>query len=203
MKSFLVTAPLLKLLLQVQEHLKGSSIDTLRINSTTIKFLDSQEDQVSVDFAPELRGEPSEADRMLLYVQDLYKRGDSHERLDPIEGENWEQQMDYLCIRLQLCQLDRVTLLQHYYRLGERIAIYNWNTYTRQEMKDRFTSGKYKKAVRTARWIYAFYQIRGVHNLLVSDYISAYAILVMTKENFELLLEKATKRRDEEMKLSS
>ncbi|CAG8648929.1 17394_t:CDS:1, partial [Racocetra fulgida] len=140
---------------------------------------------------------------MLLYVQDLHKRGDSHKRLDPIEGENWGQQMDYLCIRLQLCRLDRVTLLQHYYQLGERMAIYNWNTYARQEMKDRFTSGKYKKAVRTARRIYALYKIRGVHNLLVSDYISAHAILVMTKENFELLLEEATKGRDEEMELSS
>ncbi|CAG8703274.1 1236_t:CDS:1, partial [Racocetra fulgida] len=96
------TAPLLKLLLQVQEHLKGSSVDTLRISSTTIKFLNSQGDQVSVDFAPELRGELSEADRMLLYIQDLHKRGDSHEMLDPIEEENWGQQMNYLCIRLQL-----------------------------------------------------------------------------------------------------
>ncbi|CAG8755122.1 17664_t:CDS:1, partial [Racocetra fulgida] len=197
------TAPLLKLLLQVQEHLKGSSVDTLQITSTTIEFLDNQGDQVSVDFAPELRGEPSEAERMLLYVQDLHKRGDSHVMLDPIEGENWDQQMDYLCIRLQLCRLDRVTLLQYYYRLGERMAIYNWNTYARQEMKDRFTPGKYKKAVRIARRVYTLYQIRGVHSLLISDYISAYAILVMTKENFELLLEEATKGRDEERELSS
>ncbi|CAG8671218.1 16602_t:CDS:2, partial [Racocetra persica] len=68
------------------------------------------------------KGELSEADRMLLYVKDLYKKGDLHVMLDPIKEENWDQQIDYLCIRLQLCQLDRVTLLQYYYQLEERMA---------------------------------------------------------------------------------
>ncbi|CAG8848687.1 16596_t:CDS:1, partial [Racocetra persica] len=90
-----------------QDYLKGSLVDTLRITSTTIKFLDNREDQVSVDFVPELRRESSEADHMLLYVKDLYKKGDSYIMLGPIEEENWDQQIDYLCICLQLCRLDR------------------------------------------------------------------------------------------------
>ncbi|CAG8834723.1 10756_t:CDS:1, partial [Racocetra persica] len=153
-------------------------------------------DQVPVDFAPELRGEPSEADRMLLYVKDLHKKDDSHVMLDSIKGENWDQQIDYLCIRLQLCRLDRVILLQYYYQLEEKMAIYKWNTYAKQEIKDRFTSSRYKKVLRIARRVYAFYQIHSVYSLLISDYISAYAILEMTKENFESLLEEAKKGRD-------
>ncbi|CAG8737079.1 20879_t:CDS:1, partial [Racocetra persica] len=47
--------------------------------------------------------------------------------------------------------------------------------------------------------VYALYQIRGIHSLLISDYIFAYAILEMTKENFELLLEEAKRGRDEKM----
>ncbi|CAG8847980.1 21116_t:CDS:2, partial [Racocetra persica] len=45
-ESFLVTTPLLKHILQVQDYLKGSTVDTLRITSTTIEFLDNQGDQV-------------------------------------------------------------------------------------------------------------------------------------------------------------
>ncbi|CAG8836827.1 22445_t:CDS:2, partial [Racocetra persica] len=119
-------------------------------------------------------GEQSEADRMLLYVKDLHKKGNSYVMLGPIEGKNWDQQIDYLCICLQLCRLDRVILLQYYYH-------------------------RYKKALRIAHQVYALYQIHDVHSLLIFDYISAYAILEMTKENFELLLEEVKRRCDEKI----
>ncbi|CAG8693081.1 871_t:CDS:2, partial [Racocetra fulgida] len=71
-----------------------SSVDTLRIKTTIVEFLDK--------YAPEL----VERERMPLYIEDLYRLGDPTRELDPIERQNWKQEMDYFCIRIQLCRLD-------------------------------------------------------------------------------------------------
>ncbi|CAG8776935.1 27514_t:CDS:2, partial [Racocetra persica] len=150
-----------------------SSVHTLRITATTIEFLDNQENQVQIEYAPEL----VEGDRMPLYIEDLHRLGDPVKELD---------------------QLDPVTLLQYYYQLGERMAVYNWNSYVREEMKDQFTSGKYRNALRTARRVYTLYNIRGVHNLLVTQHLSANILHAMNKANFNTLCEEAKKGLEKE-----
>ncbi|CAG8756268.1 20214_t:CDS:1, partial [Racocetra persica] len=51
---FQVTVPILKLLLHLQKYIKESSVESLCITDSTIKFLDRQEDQVPINLAPEI-----------------------------------------------------------------------------------------------------------------------------------------------------
>src|SRR5690242_7275271 len=103
---------------------------------------------------------------MPLFIEDLHRIGNPMIEIEKAEGENWSQQMDYVCIRLQFCRLDRATLLRYYYQLGEKLAEYNWNAYAKKEMRDRFTPGRFKNALRVARRTFALYHVRGAHNLL-------------------------------------
>ncbi|CAG8804647.1 13822_t:CDS:1 [Racocetra fulgida] len=190
MEPFQVTAPILKLLLRLQKYIKESSIESLCITDSTIEFLDRQGDQVPINLAPEINDDLLET-RMPLFIEDLHRIGDPAKELCKVEGTSWNQQMDYLCIRIQLCRLDRATLLQHYYQLGERLAMHNWDEEVKREMKDRFTYRSYKNALRITRRVYSLYYIRGAHNLLTTCHLSANILLEMNIGNFNVLLEEA------------
>ncbi|CAG8835463.1 16645_t:CDS:1, partial [Gigaspora margarita] len=146
---------------------------------------------VEVNFAPDPAKGSSEGSRMPLFHEDLQRIGYSAMKLEKVEGEDWKQQMDYLCIRIQLCRLNWVMLLQYYYLLREKLAMYNWNAYAKHEMMDRFATNKFKSAWRITHRVFSLYQTSGIHNLLISHYLSANALLVMTKEGFTSLLEEA------------
>ncbi|CAG8778186.1 4299_t:CDS:1, partial [Racocetra fulgida] len=120
------------------KYIKESSVESLCIIDSTIEFLDKQGDQVPINLVLEINDDLLET-RMPLVIEDLHRISDPAKELCKIEGTSWNQQMDYLCIQIQLCRLDRTILLQHYYQLGERLAIYNWSEEVKREMKDRFT----------------------------------------------------------------
>ncbi|CAG8691363.1 3716_t:CDS:2, partial [Racocetra fulgida] len=164
-----VSAPILKLLLKLQRSIRGSSVEVLSITNNTFEFLNDQRKQVQVSFAPDINKE-------LI--------GNPMTRINKVESETWSQQMDYLCIRLQFCRLDRATLLRYYYQLGE---------------KNRFTSGHFKNALKVARRAFALYHTRDAHNLLTTHHLSANALLVMSTENFNILLKEAWKGSQEEI----
>ncbi|CAG8700974.1 4669_t:CDS:2, partial [Racocetra persica] len=128
---------------EVEDDQRKQLLELLRENpdlcaqdiSNTIEFLDRQGDQVPINLAPEINDDLLET-RMPLFIEDLHRIGDPAKELCKVEGTSWNQQMDYLCIQIQLCQLDRAILLQHYYQLGERLAMHNWDKEVKREMKD-------------------------------------------------------------------
>ncbi|KAF0332813.1 hypothetical protein F8M41_024216 [Gigaspora margarita] len=199
MESFQVTTPFLRIINQLQRYIRESHVATLHITNATIEFFNAQGDRVEVNFAPDPAKGSSEGSRMPLFHEDLQRIGYPAMELEKVEGEDWKQQMDYLCIRIQLCHLNRVMLLQHYYFLEERLAMYDWNAYAKHEIIDRFATNKFKSAWRITHWVFFLHQTRGVHNLLISHYLSANALLVMTKEGFTSLLEEAQRSREKEV----
>ncbi|CAG8838274.1 40370_t:CDS:2, partial [Gigaspora margarita] len=133
------TTPFLRIINQLQRYIRGSHVATFHITNATIEFFNAQGNRVEVNFAPDP-------------VKDLQRIGYPTMELEKVEGEDWKQQMDYLCIRIQLCRLNRVILLQYYYLLGEKLAIYNWNAYAKYEMMDQFVTNKFKSAWRITHW---------------------------------------------------
>ncbi|CAG8700911.1 12165_t:CDS:2, partial [Gigaspora margarita] len=102
-------------------------------------------DQIEIKFASDPAKGFSEESQIPLFYKDLQRIGYPAMELEKIEREDWEQQMDYLCIRIQLCYLNWIMLLQYYYLLGKRLAMYNWNTYAKYEMIDQFVANKFKE----------------------------------------------------------
>ncbi|CAG8581136.1 11030_t:CDS:1 [Racocetra fulgida] len=190
MEPFQVTTPILKLLIHLQKYIKKSSVKSLRITDSTIEFLDRQGDQVPINLAPEINNDLVET-RMPLFIEDLRRIGDPAKELCKIEGTSWNQQIDYLCIRIQLYRLDRTILLQHYYQLGERLAMYDWSEEVKREMKDRFTYRSYKNTLRITHRVYSLYYICDAHNLLTTCHLSTNILLEMNIENFNILLKEA------------
>src|SRR5690242_13271136 len=111
MEPFQVTAPILKLLLHLQKYIKEFSVESLRITDSTIEFLDRQGDQVPINIAPEINDDSLNT-CMPLFIKDLHQIGDPAKELCKVEGTSWNQQLDYLYIRIQLCRLDHALLLQ-------------------------------------------------------------------------------------------
>ncbi|CAG8744342.1 12801_t:CDS:2, partial [Racocetra fulgida] len=109
--------------------------------------------------------------QMPLFIEDLHQVGDPMKELCKIE--------------------DHATLFQHYYQLGERLAMHDWDEEVKKKMKNRFTYQSYKNALRITHHVYSLYYIRGAHNLLTTCHLSANILLEMNIENFNLLLEKA------------
>ncbi|RIB12416.1 hypothetical protein C2G38_2200736 [Gigaspora rosea] len=175
MESFQATAPFLRTINQLQRYIRGFYVATLYVTDTTIEFFNAQGDRVEVNFAPDLANGSSEGSQVPLFHEDL-------------------QRIGYLAI-----ELEKIMLLQHYYLLGERLAMYNWNAYAKQEMMNRFTANKFKGAWRITCRVFSLYQTRGVHNLLISHHLSANTLLVMTKEGFTSLFEEARRSHEEEI----
>ncbi|CAG8809498.1 40831_t:CDS:2 [Gigaspora margarita] len=127
MESFQVTAPFLRTINQLQRFIRGSHVATLLVMDAKIEcsFKES---------------------RIPLFHEDLQRIGYPAIEFEKVEGEDWGQQMDYLCIRIQLCRLNQVMPLQYYYLLGKRLVMYNWNAYAKHEMMDRFAANKFKGA---------------------------------------------------------
>ncbi|CAG8775252.1 4410_t:CDS:2, partial [Dentiscutata erythropus] len=151
-ESFQVTAPFLRTINRLQRYIRRSHVATLLVTNAKIEFFNAQGDQVEVNFAPDLAEGSSEGFLIPLFHEDLQQIGYPAMKLEKIEGEDWGQQMDYLCIRIQLCHLNWVMLLQHYYLFGERLAMYNWNAYAKHEIMDRFEVNKFKGTWRITCW---------------------------------------------------
>ncbi|CAG8806940.1 18950_t:CDS:2, partial [Racocetra persica] len=130
----------------------GSSVKTLRITNDTIEFLDGQGEQVQVNFAPDINKELIEGDRIHLFIEDLHRIGNPMTEIEKVDGKNWSQQMDHL---------------------GEKLATYNWNAYAKEEIRDRFTSSRFKNALKVA--------------------------YLISTENINILLEEAQKGSQEEI----
>ncbi|CAG8600184.1 263_t:CDS:2 [Gigaspora rosea] len=188
MESFQATAPFLRTINQLQRYIRGFYVATLYVTDTTIEFFNAQGDRVEVNFAPDLANGSSEGSQVPLFHEDLQRIGYLAIELEKVEGEDWGSRW-----------ITFIMLLQHYYLLGERLAMYNWNAYAKQEMMNRFTANKFKGAWRITCRVFSLYQTRGVHNLLISHHLSANTLLVMTKEGFTSLFEEARRSHEEEI----
>ncbi|CAG8629711.1 17697_t:CDS:2, partial [Racocetra persica] len=117
------------------KYIKESSVESLRITDSTIKFLDRQGDQVPINLASEINDNLLET-RMPLFIKDLHRIGDPAKELCKVEGTSLEP-------------TDRLSLYSDStLSLGERLAMYNWDEEVKKEMKDRFTYRSYKNALR-------------------------------------------------------
>ncbi|KAF0525061.1 hypothetical protein F8M41_014799 [Gigaspora margarita] len=112
--------------------------------------------------------------------------------LDPAKGSSKESQMPLFYKDLQ-----RIGYLAM--ELEKVETMYNWNAYAKHEMMDRFAANKFKSAWRITRQVFSLYQTHGIHNLLISYYLSANALLVMTKEGFTSLLEEVWRSHEKDV----
>ncbi|CAG8447668.1 4777_t:CDS:2 [Dentiscutata heterogama] len=181
MEFFQLTIPLLRNLFRVQEYIR-SLVATIHITDTTMEFLNDHNELVKINSSVNEFAE-GELQRFR-FSEDLQRLGDPALELEKPEEESWSQQIDYLCIRLQFCQLDRIKMLKYYYLLGKRMAMFNWNAYARGKLRQRITQTRYKRMCQMARRTYELYQAQDAHNIITSLYLSANALGEMNPNRF-------------------
>ena len=149
---------------------------------------------------------PSHTDRvhgrLPYFIAELCRECTNLTPLPSPPGEDWEEQTEIICSRINL--VDNNTRneeqLQLYYQLGSLLSLKGFNAASRSFAKTILLSHKQKDFFPTAKRTYFLYSARGSWHINGTVHISCYALRHMSESDFQdVLLPEAEEAKTREL----
>ena len=164
----------------LQSILREMGLDeSIRISATEMEYEERSHTRRS--FADRIH------DRIPLFLSDLRREGTNLTPLPVPPGNNWEEQVAYVCNEIN--QLTSNTKhdeqLLHYYQLGFLMSQRGFSAAARNHAKTYLLFNRLRDFWEISRRTYLLYNTRGIWNILGTRYITCHALRHMTDIDFQ------------------